>query len=33
MDSQLVVNQVAGSWKANKDNLKPLNAEAKKLLS
>lgn len=32
-DSQLVVNQVAGSWKVNKDNLKPLNAEAKKLLS
>lgn len=32
-DSKLVVNQVAGSWKVNKDNLKPLNAEAKKLLS
>lgn len=32
-DSQLVVNQVAGSWKVNKDNLKPLNAEAKALLS
>lgn len=33
MDSQLVVNQVAGSWKVNKENLKPLNAEAKALLS
>ena len=32
-DSKLVVNQVAGSWKVNKDNLKPLNAEAKSLLS
>lgn len=32
-DSKLVVNQVAGSWKINKDNLKPLNAEAKVLLS
>jgi ribonuclease HI len=32
-DSKLVVNQVAGSWKVNKDNLKPLNAEAKLLLS
>jgi ribonuclease HI len=32
-DSKLVVNQVAGSWKVNKDNLKPLNEEAKKLLS
>lgn len=32
-DSKLVVNQVAGSWKVNKDNLKPLNAEAKTLLS
>ena len=32
-DSKLVVNQIAGSWKINKDNLKPLNAEAKALLS
>lgn len=32
-DSQLVVNQVTGSWKVNSYNLKPLNAEAKKLLS
>lgn len=32
-DSKLVVNQVAGSWKVNKDNLKPLNAEATTLLS
>jgi ribonuclease HI len=32
-DSKLVVNQVAGSWKVNKDNLKPLNEEAKTLLS
>jgi ribonuclease HI len=32
-DSKLVVNQVAGSWKVNKYNLKPLNAEAKTLLS
>ncbi|WP_321419423.1 ribonuclease HI family protein [uncultured Methanomethylovorans sp.] len=28
-DSKLVVNQVAGSWKVNKDNLRSLNEEAK----
>ncbi|MGB3907739.1 MAG: ribonuclease HI family protein [Methanomethylovorans sp.] len=32
-DSSLVINQVVGSWKVNKDNLKPLNEEAKLLLS
>lgn len=32
-DSKLVVNQVAGSWKVNKDNLRSLNEEAKALLS
>ncbi len=32
-DSRLVVNQVPGSWKVNKDNLKSLNGEAKALLS
>lgn len=32
-DSRLVVNQVTGSWKVKKDNLKPLNAKSKALLS
>jgi ribonuclease HI len=32
-DSKLVVDQVNGLWKVNKDSLKPFNLEAKALLS
>jgi ribonuclease HI len=31
-DSRLVIDQVAGSWSINADNLKKLNAEAKELI-